>query len=166
MANLTAWAAANLGLLVAVTGALLLVLLAVTGILIVRLAVAEKRWRALTKGTNGANLERLLQAEVDEMRAAGERVRALDELARRLERDARGHLQRVGFVRFNPFRDAGGDQSFVLALADRDGNGAVVSSLHSRDTTRIYGKPLLAWDSVYALTDEEKQVIEKARRQG
>jgi hypothetical protein len=41
----------------------------------------------------------------------------------------------------------------------------VVSSLHSRDVTRVYGKPLVGWDSVYPLTDEERQAIEKAKGQ-
>ncbi len=72
-------------------------------------------------------------------------------------------MQRVAVLRFNPFRDAGGDQSFALALADDDGNGFVISSLHGRDVTRMYGKPLVAWDSVYPLTDEEKQAIDKAK---
>ena len=74
-------------------------------------------------------------------------------------------MQRLGFLRFNPFRDAGGDQSFALALADQEGNGFVMSSLHSRDVTRVYGKPLVGWESIYPLTDEEKQAIEKAKDQ-
>ena len=84
----------------------------------------------------------MLDAHVREVRAAMDCVRELDALARGLERAGRRHMQRVGFLRFNPFRDAGGDQSFALALADSEGNGFVVSSLHSRDVTRVYGKPL------------------------
>jgi hypothetical protein len=91
-------------------------------------------------------------------------VKELDTLARGLERSGRQHMQRVGFLRFNPFRDAGGDQSFSLALTDDEGNGFVLSSLHSRDASRIYGKPLTGWNSPYPLTDEEKQAIDKARQ--
>jgi hypothetical protein len=69
----------------------------------------------------------------------------------------------VGFLRFNPFRDAGGDQSFALALADQDGKGVVMSSLYGRDGTRVYGKPLAGWESPYPLTDEERSVIDQAR---
>jgi hypothetical protein len=66
-------------------------------------------------------------------------------------------------VRFNPFRETGGDQSFALAMADADGNGAVISSLHSRDATRIYAKPLTAWQSSYPLTDEEQTAIQRSQ---
>jgi len=44
----------------------------------------------------------------------------------------------MAIVRFNPFRDSGGDQSFAIALADGQGNGVILSSLHARDMTRVY----------------------------
>ena len=53
-----------------------------------------------------------------------------------------------------------------VALTDEDGNGVVISSLHSRDVTRVYGKPLAGWVSPYPLTEEEGQAIKKARDQG
>jgi hypothetical protein len=48
-------------------------------------------------------------------------------------------------------------------LADQDGHGVVISSLHGRDSTRVYAKPLAAWESAYPLTDEERQTIRQAR---
>ncbi len=146
-------------------GVLSLVALGAVAWLAVRLRTVEQRYQALTQGTDGGSLQEVLEAHVREVRETSECVREVDALARSLERSGRRHMQRVGFLRFNPFRDAGGDQSFALALADGEGNGFVVSSLHSRDVTRVYGKPLIGWDSVYALTDEEKQAIEKARAQ-
>ncbi|NLX37140.1 MAG: DUF4446 family protein [Chloroflexi bacterium] len=74
-----------------------------------------------------------------------------------------GCVQRLGMVRFNPFDDTGGDQSFALALADARGQGVVISSLHARGLTRIYAKPLSHWASPYQLTTEEQQAIERAR---
>ncbi len=79
------------------------------------------------------------------------------------ERQSRSHIQHVGLLRYNPFSHTGGDQSFVLALADHDGNGAIVNSLHAREGTRVYAKPLTGWESVYTLTDDELEAIAKAR---
>ena len=128
-----------------------------------RLRRLEGHYRALTAGTAGGNLEAVLESHVRDVRAARAQAQETDALARGLERASRSHLQRVGFLRFNPFRDAGGDQSFSVALADQDGNGVVISSLHGRDATRVYGKPLAAWQSAYPLTDEEQQAITKAK---
>ena len=146
----------------------MLVVLALTGAMVwlaLRLRKTEARYGALVEGTNGGNLESMLTDHMVQVRDATGRVVELDELARRLERASRGHLQRVGFLRFNPFRDAGGDQSFAVAVTDQEGNGVVISSLHSRDVTRVYGKPLAGWASPYPLTEEEEQAIKKARDQ-
>jgi len=153
----------NIGWIVPGLAALTLAALVALGWLAVRLRAVERQYRELTLGTDGGSLHEVLEAHVREVRETSECVRELDALARELERSGRRHMQRVGLVRFNPFRDAGGDQSFAVALADGEGNGFVVSSLHSRDVTRVYGKPLVAWNSIYALTDEEKQAIDKAR---
>ena len=163
--GLLSWLTLNAGVFIL---ALTLAVLALIGVVIwlaLRLHKAEARYFALVDGTNGGNLESMLTDHMIQVRDATGRVVELDELARRLERASRSHLQRVGFLRFNPFRDAGGDQSFAVAVTDQDGNGVVMSSLHSRDVTRVYGKPLAGWASPYPLTAEEEQAIKKARGQ-
>ena len=98
--------------------------------------------------------------------------RRLDELSRRVDGVA-GRLpvvedqgmravQHVGVVRFNPFEDTGGNQSFALALLDSKGDGVVMSSLHSRQATRIYLKPIVSGRSETALSDEETEALRKA----
>lgn len=62
-------------------------------------------------------------------------------------------------VRFNPFNDVGGKQSFATALLDSEGNGVVVSSLYSREKVSTFGKPILNWSSEYELTEEERNAI-------
>jgi hypothetical protein len=163
--GLGGWLTWNIGWALPLLTAIALVALGLAIWLAVRLNAVQRRYDALTQGTDGGSLAEVLDAHMREVRATKDRVAELDSLARGLERSSRRHMQRVGLLRFNPFRDAGGDQSFALALADSEGNGFVVSSLHSRDVTRVYGKPLVAWDSIYPLTDEERQAIEKAKTQ-
>jgi hypothetical protein len=164
--GLISWLTLNAGVFILALTLAVLALIGVVVWLALRLRKAEARYFALVDGTTGGNLESMLTEHMVQVRDATGRVVELDELARRLERGSRGHLQRVGFLRFNPFRDAGGDQSFAVAVTDQDGNGVVISSLHSRDVTRVYGKPLAGWASPYPLTDEEEQAIKKARDQG
>jgi hypothetical protein len=72
-------------------------------------------------------------------------------------------LQKFGMVRFNPFDDTGGDQSFALCVADDAGNGFVMSSLHRRTESKVYAKPLSGWQSQYSLSAEEQQAMGIAR---
>jgi len=85
------------------------------------------------------------------------RIGAIDERGRRA-------VQRVGLVRYNPFEDTGSNQSFALALLDEDADGIVVSSLHSRQSTRIYVKPVAAGRSDGGLSDEETEALAIAQQ--
>src|SRR5439155_225063 len=87
--------------------------------------------------------------------AVARRVDALNKLHQELERLSQRTIQRVGVVRFNPFADTGGDQSFAIALLDAEGNGIVLSSLHSRTDTRVFAKQVQSGRSRHALSDEE-----------
>lgn len=70
------------------------------------------------------------------------------------------HLQKAKILRYNPFTDTGGDQSFILTLLDAAGNGVVVSSLHSRGQTRWYAKNVKDGKGVeHELSKEETQAV-------
>ena len=72
-------------------------------------------------------------------------------------------IQKVGIVRFNPYNDMGGDQSFALAVLDGLRNGVVISSLCSRSGTRIYAKTVMNGDGLdHPLSQEEQEAINKA----
>ena len=72
-------------------------------------------------------------------------------------------IQKIGIVRFNPFSEVGGDQSFSIALLDGDNDGMVITSLYNREGNRLYGKPIKAGSSQYSLSQEEKKAIELAK---
>jgi len=73
------------------------------------------------------------------------------------------HLQRLSFRRYNPFTDTGGDQSFSAAFLNENGDGIMISSLHSRENTRLYAKKVEGGKVVgQALSKEEAEVINEA----
>lgn len=122
------------------------------------------RLAGLTRGGDGSSLERVLDAHLDKVLAV---ANDLDDLTARtevLERDLRRTFSRVGLVRYNPFEETGGNQSFALALLDEEGNGWVLSSLHARTGTRVYAKAIAAGRSDTALSDEESDAIRRAGR--
>ena len=129
----------------------------------IRLRRLQGQYIRLMTGTSGANLEALLNQHLDEVRQALETISSLDVRTRQAERTLQHTLQWMGMVRYNPFRDTGGAQSFALAFADGNGDGVVISSLHTRENTRVYAKPLHQWTSEHTLTDEEQQAIARAR---
>ena len=74
------------------------------------------------------------------------------------------NLQKIAVVRFNPFNETGGNQSFSLAILDGNDCGIVITSLFSRNENRVYSKPIKNGTSEFTLTDEEKQAIGAAQK--
>lgn len=73
-------------------------------------------------------------------------------------------IQKVGLFRYNPFDDLGSDQSFSISILDSTNSGVILTSLHHRNFTRIYAKPVKngQGDNI-TLSNEEKSAIVKAR---
>lgn len=72
------------------------------------------------------------------------------------------NLQKIGIVRFNPFKEIGGDQSFSIAILDKNNDGVVITSHYGQALNRVYAKPIHRGQSKYQLSQEEKRAIEKA----
>lgn len=117
--------------------------------------------------TEGEGLDEVLGRLSTRLDRASERLDALNALEKELETLLRkGTIRNVGLVRFNPFPDAGGDQSFAIALLDAEGTGLVLSSLHARTDTRVFAKPVQTGRSRYPLSEEEQDAIRRALTPG
>ena len=127
-----------------------------------RMEKTRKRIKIFFKGRKTKDLEEVIAEQVKRMKNMEGDIEKLVEWNEKLQKIADISIQKVGVVRFNPFKDTGGDQSFAIALLDKNDNGLVISSLYSREGTRIYTKPVKKGVSDYHLSEEEKKAITKA----
>lgn len=130
--------------------------------LLIQLMALKRRFYAIWRNSRELDLEGLLVEQARRVEEASAKVGELDHRCASMEQDARRHLQHVGVVRFNAFADTGSDLSFAVALLDGELNGVVVSSLYGRDESRVYAKPVVAGQSSYFLTAEEKEALKRA----
>lgn len=128
-----------------------------------KLSKLNRRYQKLMQGMEGANIERLLHAHIDEVREVVTKVNNLSNQCQELNIICNNSIQQVGVVRFNAYDDTGSDLSFAIALLDAHHNGLVISSLFGRSESRVYAKPIVNGQSTYLLTTEEKEAIAKAR---
>jgi hypothetical protein len=152
----------NLTLVVGALALVALVCLLAVVWLARRITALETRLALLTRGGDGTSLETILGQHLGTVERVAADVDSLGARTASLERDTRLAVQRVGFVRFNPFEDTGGNQSFALALLDANDDGLVVSSLHARNGTRIYAKSISTGRAEAALSDEETDALRLA----
>ena len=125
-------------------------------------AVLRRRLRRVLPQGESGGIDEILDRQLKSVESLSERVDALNKLHHELEHLTQRTLQKVAVIRYNPFSDTGGDQSFAIALLDSLGNGVVVSSLHSRTDTRVFAKPVQSGRSKFQLSDEEQDAIRKA----
>ena len=160
---MTAFIHDNLGPAFLILAVLFAVALVGLGIVARRLAELHRRLDAITRGEDGRSLQGVLEVHMGRVVAVGDEVERLSSRTAALEASGRRAFQRIGLVRFNPFEDTGGNQSFALALLDADDDGIVLSSLHSRGGTRIYTKAVAGGRPEAALSEEEAHALALAR---
>lgn len=122
-----------------------------------------RHYKKLVGQNTELDLEAVLEKIAERVEANSQSLQGLEKFTNQLREDSSLHLQKIGLVRYNPFEETGGDQSFAVALLNESGDGVVISSLHARDMTRVYGKPVKAGKmGGYEFSEEEKQAVEKA----
>ncbi len=99
---------------------------------------------------------------LEELKSLREENRKIKKEIEDIKEREKYFFQNVGVVRFNPFTQEGGNQSFSIALLNGEQKGFVITSLYTKEGNRVYGKPISEGESKYSLSEEEKEAIKKA----
>ena len=144
--------------------ALAIIALALAGV-IAALVRLESRLNNVLRGKKAKDLEEVMIALGNHIDKLEDRYQAIENHLVNVEKRLRRSLQHVHTIRFNPFKDQGGNQSFATAFLNEGGDGVVISSLYSRDKVSVYAKPLSGTVSEYELSAEEQAAIDQAQQQ-
>ena len=129
-----------------------LLLAAVALVLVVRMQLAGPPEAVIPEGAYGSDLPGL-RAEVAELRSE---VAALGE-------ETVAGLQHIAIVRYDAFGDVGGQLSWSLVIADGNGDGLLLTSIHGRTEGRSYVKALRGWACSATLSPQEEAALKQAR---
>jgi len=152
----------NLHLIVP-AAALLSVVAAVTGAWAL---CSARRGRAVLGRLSGGDQQavgNILLEQVDALQKLASDMKGLSQEVATLRGSIERCVSRVGVVRFNAFEGVGPDQSYAIALLDASMSGVIITGLHGRHESRTYVKPLIQGESPYALSDEEREALRRAR---
>lgn len=125
-------------------------------------------WRLLTHyrkialKARGGDLVRAMEELLDSEKKNSTEIKKLAQEVLALSKKQLVPMQKLGLIRFNPFNETGGDQSFCLCLLDGEGNGFLLTTLHTRDRTRVYTKPVSRGKSKFELSLEESRALSEA----
>ncbi len=154
----------------AFAGSLIIGSLFLTGLSLLFLVLFFRKQRVLEQkldfffsGKDAKTLETVLAEQLSETKALDRDIQALYDAVEKLRALSLRSLHKHYVLRFNPFKEVGGNQSFSVAFLDGTDSGVVLSSLHTREGTRIYAKPVeKGRDKGFPFTEEEKEVVRKA----
>lgn len=126
--------------------------------------VLARKYRSIFKKTNSVSVDEvllsLIRATEDLEAGAKHHKNVLAEHDARI----RSSIKRAEVIRFNAWDDIKGEQSFTTSFVNENGDGVIVSSMYARDKTSIFAKPVTAWTTTQTLTEEEKQLLETAKK--
>lgn len=163
MASIQAFLQSNLALLSAVIAFFLLILLAWNSILHLRLRKIEEKNREFFKGEKVKDLEEILLEQAKSLKLLDKDIQELYAISNEINNLAMRGIHKVSTIRFNPFKDVGGNQSFSIALLNGKNNGITITALYTKEGTRVYAKAIVNSESPhFPLTEEEKEAIRAA----
>lgn len=123
-----------------------------------------EHYQVLTKGVNKKNLEFVLENLTKETHLVKKNISNLISRCDTIEKNETYYIQKIGLLRFNPFKDTGGDQSFILTLSDANNTGVVITGLYSRSGLRWYAKSIFEGKGIeHELSEEEKKALKIAK---
>lgn len=110
-------------------------------------------------GQKAANLEDVILELRQRLEISVKHQEQLEQNLKQLQYDSGFMIQKTGLVRFNPFKDGGGNFSFCLALLDKYDNGVIITSMYGREQNRIYTKKIREGRGDTELNEEEIKAI-------
>ncbi len=134
-----------------------------TGVVTYFFWTLSAHYNNLVRTTNKKTLQAAIDSLILDIDIAKKDIVKLSKTCDTIIADGHVHIQKIGLIRFNPFKETGGDQSFILAMLDQHDSGIVLSGLYSRSGMRWYVKKIAKGKGVeHELSAEEKQAISQA----
>lgn len=135
----------------------------VAGVLaLVRQHAMSRRLRVFLQGRDGQSLEEALRRQIEKATRHDADIEELRKASEYLHKAIQASLRKVAIERYNPFAEVGSNQSFTIALLDAHNSGVVITSLHSRDATRVYAKAIRNGAALQHLSGEEERTVKNA----
>ncbi|MBP6005329.1 DUF4446 family protein [Candidatus Saccharibacteria bacterium] len=125
-------------------------------------AIYNKIFTLNQSGDQTTSLKDQLEQYSSEVNQCLDQLDQLASYTAKLHKQLQTSSQKIGLIRFNPFQDTGGDQSFCLTILDAKDTGYCISSIHTRSGTRVYCKEIQKGKSLHHLSEEEQASIAKA----
>ncbi len=150
-------------------GYILLGVLALIILLLITIIVINNKIKKLTKkydlfmrGKDAETLEDSILKQIKDITELKIADKKKDQAIKGLQENMKLAYQKVGIVKYDAFKEMGGKLSFSLVLLDKNNNGFVMNSMHSREGCYTYIKEVIEGKTFINLGEEEAKALNMA----
>ena len=143
-----------------VGGMVILFILAL--IILIRQSRLNKKYKKFMTGAKGYNLEKIVLEQRDEIGKMNETISNHDDYITTISSHFSKVYSKIHIMKYDAFKEVGGNMSFVLVLLDMKNNGIIINSIRSTDGNYIYLKEVEKGDCKTPLCKEEVIALEEA----
>ena len=124
------------------------------------------RYDRFMQGSRAKSLEKKITDLFEEQSVQKTLLESHSRQIKEIYRKHRGAFQKMGFVKYDAFKEMGGKLSFCLVLLDENNDGFMLNSVHSSEGCYSYTKRIKAGLSDLELSPEETVALKKAVEYG
>ncbi len=114
---------------------------------------------------NGKDAENLADAIEENFKQMNEIQKDYEETKSDIDetlQELKSTFHKMGIVKYDAFKEMGGNLSFTLCLLDDVNTGFILNTMHGRDSSYTYIKEIIKGEAYATLGEEEKEALEKA----
>ena len=114
---------------------------------------------------NGKDAENLADAIEENFKQMNDIQKDYEETKSDIEetlQELKSTFHKMGIVKYDAFKEMGGNLSFTLCLLDDVNTGFILNTMHGRDSSYTYIKEIIKGEAYATLGEEEKEALEKA----
>jgi hypothetical protein len=144
---------------------IVVVLAVIVAMLGYKIFVLSRKYDKFMRGRDAENLE---EAILDNFNNMKKLMKAFQQTKSNMDitlNSMKSTYQKMGLVKYDAFKEMGGNLSFALAMLDADNTGFILNSMHGRESCYTYVKEIINGESYTTLGEEEKEALEKALAQ-
>ena len=123
----------------------------------------KKNYNAFIDGKDGKSLEELFVSKFNTLDNHNEAISDIYSKIKKIDNNLLVSFQKMGFVKYDAFKEGGGKMSFILVLLNKENNGIMLNCMHSNvDGCYTYAKRIENGICKISLSEEETAALKQA----
>lgn len=127
----------------------------------VKLRILRKKYKAFMK-SGDKDIEQFLIDQSKQMDNIELDISDIKVKQNKIENKLKIAFKRIGIVKYNAFKEMGGNLSYAIAILDDNNSGFIINGIHSREGSYTYIKAIENGKATANLSKEEEEALNKA----